>query len=168
MRLQRSAGARRSHQGRLTDGASNRILRDVIPPFFRRGDFAGGLHAALDAIMSAVRAEPVGNAAGSATQSRPSGNQIDVPAWFIFTTLGWIFFARFFLRLFFGKLLAGFATAVYALSFGFWAGLPLQTLVFAILFLTLIVAGNNRGRGRRFRRPQSCTREGRSRRSRHP
>jgi len=137
-------------EGSLTDVASSRILRDVIPPFFRRGDFAGGLHAALDAILSAVRAEPVGNAAGSAAQSRRSGNQIDVPAWFIFTTLGWVFFARFFLRLFFGKLLAGFATAVYALSFGFWAGLPLQTLVFAMLFLTLIVAGNNRGRGSRF------------------
>lgn len=138
-------------EGSLTDVTSSRILRDVIPPFFRRGDFAGGLHAALDAIMSAVRAEPVGNAAGSATQSRPSGNQIDVPPWLIFTTIGWLFFAGSFLRLFFGKLLAGIATVVYALSFGLWAGLPLTALLIFVLFLTMLVAGNRGRRGGGFR-----------------
>lgn len=133
-------------EDRLTDVASSRILRDVIPPFFRRGDFAGGLHAALDAIMAAVQAGHTGDSAKNTPQTHRGSNQIDVPPWFIFTTFGWIFFARFFLRLFLGKLLAGFATVVYALSFGLWAGLPLQTLVFAVLFLTLLVAGSNRGR----------------------
>lgn len=138
-------------EGSLTDVASSRILRNVIPPFFRRGDFAGGLHAALDAIMSAVQAGQTGTATPSTSQSTRGSNQIDVPPWLIFTTIGWLFFAGSFLRLFFGKLLAGIATVVYALSFGLWAGLPLTALLVFVLFLTMLVAGNRGRRGGGFR-----------------
>ena len=37
-------------EGAVPDGVAGRIIRDVIAPEFRRGDFAGGLAAGADAI----------------------------------------------------------------------------------------------------------------------
>jgi uncharacterized protein len=42
-------------EGVLPDGKAGAIIREVIAPRFRRGDFAGGIEAGVDAIMSATR-----------------------------------------------------------------------------------------------------------------
>ena len=44
-------------EGGLTDATSGRIVRDVIVPAFRRGNFFGGLDAATDAIIAALAGE---------------------------------------------------------------------------------------------------------------
>jgi uncharacterized protein len=44
-------------EGALTDAVSRRILEDELTPRFRAGDFAGGLEAAVDAIISVTRGE---------------------------------------------------------------------------------------------------------------
>lgn len=44
-------------EGRLTDAMSSRILRNVLAPRFREGDFDGGVEAAVDAIMQVIRGE---------------------------------------------------------------------------------------------------------------
>lgn len=141
-------------EGTLTDVASSRILRDVIPPFFRRGDFGGGLNAAVDAIMAVVQREAgAQDSATSATSARtsPQGGT-ELPFWAILGGMGWVMFARGILRRLFGKPLAGLATAGVAAAVGLVSGLPLQLLLFLVIFLTLFVIGENRGRGGRSRR----------------
>lgn len=44
----------RGLEGNLTDSISGRIIRDVIVPRFRRGDFAGGLRQGIEAIHEAI------------------------------------------------------------------------------------------------------------------
>lgn len=47
----------RGVQGSLTDAISGRILRDVMAPYFRSGDFFGGLAAGVAAIQAAMNNE---------------------------------------------------------------------------------------------------------------
>ena len=44
-------------EGALPDATANQIIREVMAPRFRQGDYAGGLEAAVDAIMAATRGE---------------------------------------------------------------------------------------------------------------
>jgi uncharacterized protein len=46
-------------EGVLTDIASNRIIRELIVPRFREGDFYGGINAALDRMIRLVDGEPL-------------------------------------------------------------------------------------------------------------
>nr|WP_150722614.1 TPM domain-containing protein [Pandoraea capi] len=47
----------RGVQGSLTDAISGRILRDVMAPYFRSGDFFGGLAAGVAAVQAAMNNE---------------------------------------------------------------------------------------------------------------
>ncbi|MGD1326490.1 TPM domain-containing protein [Pandoraea pnomenusa] len=49
----------RGVQGSLTDAISGRILRDVMAPHFRNGDFFGGLAAGVAAVEAAMNNEPL-------------------------------------------------------------------------------------------------------------
>jgi uncharacterized protein len=42
-------------EGTITDAFSSRVIREVIAPYFQRSDWAGGLNAGADALMSAIR-----------------------------------------------------------------------------------------------------------------
>lgn len=44
----------RGLEGNLTDSISGRIIRDVIVPEFKQGDFAGGLRAGVEAMHAAI------------------------------------------------------------------------------------------------------------------
>jgi uncharacterized protein len=44
-------------EGVLTDALSSRIIREVVVPAFRAGDYAGGIEAGADAMMAASRGE---------------------------------------------------------------------------------------------------------------
>jgi uncharacterized protein len=63
-------------EGTMTDAFSSRVLREVIEPRFAQGDFAGGLNAGADAIITKIRTgeepiaplQPRGQGAGSAQQ----------------------------------------------------------------------------------------------------
>jgi len=46
-------------EGALTDAQSGRIIDHLMLPRFREGDFNGGVGAAVDAVSSAIRGEPV-------------------------------------------------------------------------------------------------------------
>jgi uncharacterized protein len=46
-------------EGVLTDAQSGRIIDGLMAPRFRSGDFEGGIEAAVDAVSSAIRGEPV-------------------------------------------------------------------------------------------------------------
>lgn len=44
-------------EGKLTDALSGRIIRQVIVPHFKRGDFEAGVEAGVDAIIAATKGE---------------------------------------------------------------------------------------------------------------
>ncbi|WP_148715903.1 TPM domain-containing protein [Chitinolyticbacter meiyuanensis] len=46
-------------EGALTDARSSRIIRNVIQPAFRAGDFYGGLDAAADQLIAVIDGEPL-------------------------------------------------------------------------------------------------------------
>jgi uncharacterized protein len=60
-------------EGRLTDALSRRILENELFPAFKRGDFAGGIRKATDAIIAATHGEYV------AKEKKKSG---DKSQWF--------------------------------------------------------------------------------------
>ena len=66
-------------EGTITDAFSSRIIRDMIGPPFRQGDYAGGLNAAADAIIKKISTgeEPVPPLQpGGAQQQQP---EQDIP-----------------------------------------------------------------------------------------
>ncbi|HEX4781936.1 MAG TPA: TPM domain-containing protein, partial [Usitatibacter sp.] len=100
LRIQTGRGV----QGTLTDLLSKRIVSDIVTPYFRKGDFAGGLDAGTDAIMKAVQGEAL---PAPAQQARPArhGNiggsmpELFVIAFFVVPVVGMILrgiFGRFF------------------------------------------------------------------------
>lgn len=50
-------------EGAITDALSSRIVRNVMTPAFRKGDYAGGIERALTVLMEAGRGEAVDVAA---------------------------------------------------------------------------------------------------------
>ncbi|HUL43571.1 MAG TPA: TPM domain-containing protein [Bacteroidota bacterium] len=65
-------------EGTLTDALSDQIIRHVIVPRFREGDFAGGIDAGVDAIIAATKGEFKGEGA------RRQGPQIPFVLVFLF------------------------------------------------------------------------------------
>lgn len=66
-------------QGTLTDGLAGRIIREVISPRFKAGDFGGGIAAGVDQITAQLDRDPVdakavAEAAEAARSNTPSGD----------------------------------------------------------------------------------------------
>jgi uncharacterized protein len=64
-------------EGTITDAYSSRVIREIMAPRFQQGDWAGGLNAAADALMSRIRGgekdvEPLPRASGEGEASIPS------------------------------------------------------------------------------------------------
>jgi uncharacterized protein len=68
-------------EGALTDAQSHRIIRSLMTPRFRAGDFDGGVDAAVGAIESAIRGEPL-----PLPDRQPAGDVGTNPP-----DLGWLF-----------------------------------------------------------------------------
>jgi uncharacterized protein len=68
-------------EGALPDATANQIISDVMVPRFRAEDYAGGIEAAVDAIMAATRGEYKAEPRPVATQPAP------VPTWVVLLLL---------------------------------------------------------------------------------
>src|SRR5258708_8009922 len=78
----------------ITDAFSSDVLHETVPPFFRAGDYAGGLNAAIDQIWKKIdpNAVPAGSAPTAAPRSRRSTGLAGVPIkLFIYLILFFIF-----------------------------------------------------------------------------
>ena len=135
-------------EGSLTDVASSRILRDVIPPFFRRGDFGGGLHAALDSILAAIQHEPgaIATEPNMASKSQPDTVVRQFPSWFIVALIAVAVMGRFIVRKLVGKLLAAIGAAGMAIVMSWIAGMPTDAFFVIPMFMFAFVAGDSSGR----------------------
>ena len=69
-------------EGVIPDARANRITNDVVKPFFKKGDYAGGVEAGARALMAAARGE--GNAGTGRTVAE---TRTPVPLWAGLTVL---------------------------------------------------------------------------------
>ncbi len=65
-------------EGKIPDAQAGRIIRDIITPRFRQGDYAGGFTAAVDELARLIGAPPV-----ASTQTVPPPRRSSPNAWFI-------------------------------------------------------------------------------------
>lgn len=82
----------RGLEGDLTDARANRIIREVLSPAFRKGDFAGGLSAAVDSIQKAVsmQADPKLVSSGSAGGMSGIADALPTVLFFSLFGLSWV------------------------------------------------------------------------------
>lgn len=72
----------------LTDLQTNIIQNQVIIPYFKRGDFGGGIEAGADAILSTIAGKPVQPAAAPQPAGRGGGAPPSIFLFILFFVLG--------------------------------------------------------------------------------
>lgn len=140
----------RGVQGTLTDALSKRIVADIVAPHFRKGDFAGGIHAGVDAIMKAIEGEQLAlpeprKAPASGAQSLGSFSNLLVFGLFLVPVVGMV------LRGIFGRFFGAVATSGVT---GIAAWMILGSLFIGIAaafiaFIFTLVSGAGIARGAR-------------------
>jgi len=118
-------------EGTLTDAAASRIIRNVMTPAFKQGDYDGGITKGVNAIVATLEGKDDTSPAGaSSTSSIPIGSKtlhIDEPdiPWpqrilfgaFIFSILGIFTFV--------GVMTPGLGWFLYVFLIPFWAMFPI-------------------------------------------
>ena len=133
----------RGLEGALTDLVSNRIIDETITPRFREGDFAAGISAGVDRMISVVDGEPLPEPEKHwSGKGRGFGDMLPL-------LFGLIFFGSVVLRAIFGRALGSIATGGVA---GLMAWLFTQLLGLSVgvgfvgLVLSLLLGFGNGGR----------------------
>lgn len=115
-------------EGVLSDAVSKRIISEVIAPFFKRGDFYGGIDAGIGAIIKVVSGEPLPPPTLKAKRRSANGSGV-LPMLFIT-----VFFSAIagsvFLRLIFGRFLGGAFTFLIAAALTWFI---LSSLIWALI-----------------------------------
>ena len=127
-------------EGAVPDLAAKQIINDAISPAFRRGDFAGGLNAAVDRLDARIGNEGLPEPTPSGPQP-PSGHGFDLQdlAMFMFVAVPIIGAV---LTAILGRKLGSLATAAAAGGMGWWLSASLAIAVgagFVALILVLVL-----------------------------
>lgn len=128
-------------EGALSDAVAKRIISEVITPFFREGDFYGGIRAGLQRSIQVIEGEPLPPPARSTGASGASLLEDTLPLAMLF-----IFVVGGMLRALLGRFLGGVVAG--GISFmGAWMllGSFLIALVIAIVVLLITIGGSGRG-----------------------
>lgn len=123
-------------EGTLTDVASSRIIRNVITPAFKAGDFDKGVTDGVDAIIGQLEGSSDIAKLADVSPARPSGSQgfpmsIDdpsLPAWPLRILLGCFIFGIIGLFTFLGIVTPGMGWFLYFFLIPFWAMFPIVVL----------------------------------------
>jgi uncharacterized protein len=128
-------------EGALNDATASRIIREVIVPRFREGDFYGGINAGVDRMIRVIDGEPLPAPAKSAPQVEGTIAQLLPVLLILAVVLGAALRAM--LGRFLGALAAGSAVGIIA-----WilAGTLLAALIAAVLAFFFTLAGGGSGR----------------------
>lgn len=132
----------RGLEGAIPDVTAHRIIDEIIVPYFRKGDFSGGIEAGVGRILKVIQGEPL-----PAPKVNRSPYKSLVEPIFPFLFVG-IPVAMIFSSMFLGRLLAALVgggvmgAAVYVV-FGDWV----PASVFGFFFFIFILMGASRGRG---------------------
>lgn len=129
-------------EGALPDAVSKRIISEIITPYFKQGDFYGGIRAGVEQMIKVLEGEPLPPPARRANAMAGVDffeNTLPVAMLFIFVVGGML---RTFLGRFLGALVAG------GVSFlGAWLLLGSFLTAFIIALLVLLITISGRGRG---------------------
>lgn len=122
-------------EGALNDATAKRILSEVMTPFFKRGDFYGGLMAGVARIESVIDGEPLPEPVRQSSHGKPDGFDALVPLFFAAMVIG--SFLRALLGGFVGGLVIGSLAGLLLWMFG--GALLLAGLFgFAVFIFTLM------------------------------
>lgn len=137
-------------EGTLTDGVMGSIIRNAMAPRFKTGDYAGGIEAALQAILgtldgdsAAVPADPpAASGDGGSSGGALSGLQAPDMPWYQRVLLGAFIFGVIGLFTVIGVLTPGMGWFLYAFLIPFWAMFPIVIVgpkgAFALLATYLV------------------------------
>jgi uncharacterized protein len=128
-------------EGVLNDATASRIIREVIVPRFREGDFYGGINAGLDRMMRLIDGEPLPAPPKSASPAAEGGWMQLLPMLLIVALIGGGI-----LRAMLGRFLGAAATGGVI---GFLAWMVAGTLAIALiaaLFAFIFTLGGGGGR----------------------
>ena len=128
-------------EGALNDATSKRIIDDIIVPYFRNGDFYGGINAGVDAMMRVIDGEPLPEP--PASRQAPDGAAGFLPILFIAAlVLGGV------MRAIFGRGKGAFlAGGLLGIATWFLSGFLLLALFAAFMGFALTIAGGRMGSG---------------------
>jgi uncharacterized protein len=126
-------------EGVIPDAVANRIINDIIVPYFKRGDYFGGIQAGAQQLMRLVEGEPL--PAPSQRDTSWEGAQGWLPLLLMATVVGGFILRSVFGRLVGAGLTAGAAGVIGWSLFGsLFFGLMIGLLVF------FFVVGGGMGR----------------------
>jgi uncharacterized protein len=133
-------------EGVLTDVTCRRILAETVAPFFRNNQFAQGINAGVDQIISVVgKGEPLPDAPATAPQRRPGGgisfDTIFIVLFVVVPVLGGI------LRRMFGKAI-GSTVGAGIIGAGAWlvvGSLAIALIAAVVAFIVMLVFGMGSG-----------------------
>lgn len=124
-------------EGALTDALSVRILDDNVRPFFKQNDYAGGIGAGVDAIISATKGE---YKASSTRATQSSGEWMFFVLFGILWGGGWLFSIMVVLgrskSWWAGGIVGGVLGAIVWIVLGVWWG-AVSVLIFGVVGLLL-------------------------------
>lgn len=129
-------------EGALNDATANRIIREVIAPRFREGDFYGGINAGVDRMLRVIDGEPLPAPASPAPQVG-GGLGKSLPILLILAmVVGGL------LRRMFGKTVGSVATggAVGAVAWFLVGAVSIAVLAGILAFIFTLIGGSA-GRG---------------------
>jgi uncharacterized protein len=130
-------------EGALNDATANRIIRELIVPRFREGDFYGGINAGLDRMMRVIDGEPLPAPPKSAPGAQGETFQM-LPVLLILALV-----AGAILRALLGRFLGAAATGG-AVGFVAWilaGAMAMALLAGAVAFFFTLVGGGGRRLG---------------------
>ena len=118
-------------EGALTDAQAGRIIRNVMTPAFKAGDFDGGVTAGVDAVLGVLEGTaqvPADAPASASSGSTKFFNEADLPPWPMRILLGAFIFGIIGLFTVVGVMTPGMGWFLYFFLVPFWAMFPIMVV----------------------------------------
>jgi uncharacterized protein len=117
-------------EGTLPDVVASRIIRDVITPAFKTGDYDRGVGEGVGAIVAALEGRAASPAASAPPTSKPASRSLDafeqeLPPWPMRILLGAFIFGVIGLFTVIGVMTPGVGWFLYVFLIPFWAMFPI-------------------------------------------
>ncbi|MCR4332260.1 MAG: YgcG family protein [Sulfuricaulis sp.] len=129
-------------EGAIPDAVAKRVVSEIIIPFFKQGDFYGGIHAGVDRLVRLIDGEPL--PPPQARDTSWSGIFDLLPVAFIAVMIGGGFLGALLGRLTGAAVSGGIVSVVFWISIGSLIGALVAGIV---VFLFTLAAGSSGGRG---------------------
>lgn len=129
-------------EGAIPDARSKQVLDDIIRPYFRNGDFAGGLNAGTDALIKLINGENLAAPTQQDRHGKSKNNNILIIAIIAGALVGMM------VRSFAGNLFGGITGGGIALAVAWLLGAAIAMAILAAVVAAVAASANgNRGFG---------------------